>query len=903
MRIVGPNDQLRTLRKRRGLARKQLAEMLGISHFTIGRWERGELFPSTVMLDRLCTLFGCSPLELGFHAHPASVQSDELATPTTEQPADSAASSAPFELSPSAAARPTIQTPLSTLNVGSDVPFVAAASSALPLYEPCFDPTIPLRVSPALVGRAELQAMLRVRFQMSRAGVFIALHGLPGMGKTALASTLSHDEAVRAHFSDGVLWAGLGPHPNLQALFNRWGTLLGLPASVTGNLSGVEEWSKTLRQAIGQRKILIVVDDAWQLEEALACKIGGEQCRHLVTTRFPSLAAQLAVEDVVQLQELNETEGIALINTLAPGVITVDEQPGLELVRAVGGLPLALTLIGNYLRSQQESGEEQRVQSALRLLKDMAVRLRISEPQHPSTRHSSLPADTPLSLLSIIAATDQLLNTVVRTVFYTLSLLPAKPESFAEEMALVLADCSADELDQLMDAGLLECTVGDRYLLHQVIADYARLHLSEEEKGRSGMRLIRYIIEYLKQHRKDHELLDRESSTILTALELAYTLELRAELIQAVCAFAPFLILRGFYGQADLQLRRAYEAAEALNDDGGRAHTLLYLGDMALKQSSFTEAEKYLQDSLLLAIATNDQGCVCDVLTSLGSIAWRMGEYAQAEEILQKGLQVAYALESHERQEHVLKTLGLVYMSRGDIDRSAAMMREVLALARQVGDREQECVILSNIGALVGERGDHAQAEELFDEALQLARQIGHREQTCVLLLNLGNLSKEHNNYEQAKNYFDEGLQLARQIRYPEWISVLLCDLGSIFLMQDDAEQAEHYLNESLLVARQVGRPHILCNVMQQYGYFYLAQQQYQQAEAYFREMLQEVPDGDQLWYAFAHYGLGQVAEALDNYSEAYRLGEIALQNLVMLDHGHARAVRSWLEDLPEVSE
>jgi tetratricopeptide (TPR) repeat protein/transcriptional regulator with XRE-family HTH domain len=882
MRTVGPNDQLRTLRKKRGLSRKQLAQQLGISHFTVGRWERGELLPSVLMLEQLCTLFACSAQELGFFI---------VSMP---QPADPRNTSA-------------VHVSLSLLGLDQ--------STDLAVSEPCIDPSIPWRVSPALVGRAELQAALHERLCRPQPNSVVALHGLPGMGKTTLAATLAHEETVRAYFSDGILWAGLGPRPNLLALFNRWGALLGIPASEMEKLTGIEAWSKALRTAIGARKMLIIIDDAWQLEEALACKIGGEQCRHLVTTRFPALAAQLAVEHVVQLQELNEEESIALLDVLASGVITADEQLGLELVRAVGGLPLALTLIGNYLRTQQDSGEEQRVQAALRRLNDMAVRLRISEPHieadSPITRHPSLAPDTPLSLLSIIAVTDQLLDEKVRTVFYLLSLLPAKPDSFAEEMALALADCSSDELDQLMDAGLLECTVGDRYLLHQVIADYARLHLSEEEKGRAGMRLIHYVIEFIHTHQKEHELLDRESSTILTALELAHLLEERTELIQAVCAFAPFLIMRGFYGQADLHLQRAYDAAMALKDEGGCAYVLLYQGEMALKQSNFAQAEKHLQTSLELASLQGDQECVCDALTHLGSLTWRRGEYMHAEELLREGLAIARRLEdqedregregrdSRERQERLLKILGSVLWNRGDVERGYATLSEGLELARQIGDREQMCVMLSNLGALLGEQGDHARAAELFREGLELARQIGHREQTCVLLINLGNLSKENGDYEQASAYFREGLALARQIRYPEWISVLLCSIASILLVQDEIEQAEHYLRESLAIARQVGRPHMLCNVLQEYAYYYLSQQRYQAAEESFREMLRYVPSGDQQWYGFAYYGLAQVAAMQSRYKDAQRFGTIGLRALERINHSRARSVREWLDGLP----
>ena len=70
----------------------------------------------------------------------------------------------------------------------------------------------PLFLSPSklayeLVGRESLLHTLKERLLR---GENIALTGLPGAGKTALAVTLAHDPDILAHFSDGVLWAGLG---------------------------------------------------------------------------------------------------------------------------------------------------------------------------------------------------------------------------------------------------------------------------------------------------------------------------------------------------------------------------------------------------------------------------------------------------------------------------------------------------------------------------------------------------------------------------------------------------------------------------------------------------------------------------------------------------------------------
>ena len=76
-------------------------------------------------------------------------------------------------------------------------------------------PTLP----PHLVGRAELLNALTERLAE---GEDLALVGLPGVGKTALAVALAHHPGVLARFPDGVLWASLGPQGDpLRPLHRR----------------------------------------------------------------------------------------------------------------------------------------------------------------------------------------------------------------------------------------------------------------------------------------------------------------------------------------------------------------------------------------------------------------------------------------------------------------------------------------------------------------------------------------------------------------------------------------------------------------------------------------------------------------------------------------------------------
>ncbi|HAE83355.1 MAG TPA: hypothetical protein DCK85_08190, partial [Ktedonobacter sp.] len=92
-------------------------------------------------------------------------------------------------------------------------------------------------------------------------------------------------------------------------------------------------------------------DDAWRIEDALAFQVGGVNCAHLVTTRFPEIALQFAHDGSTVVHELSEDEGMSLLARLAPEVVASKPGEVRSLVGAVGGLPLALTLVGRYLWS------------------------------------------------------------------------------------------------------------------------------------------------------------------------------------------------------------------------------------------------------------------------------------------------------------------------------------------------------------------------------------------------------------------------------------------------------------------------------------------------------------------------------------------------------------------------
>jgi len=80
-----PNLKLRNARMRNNWKQKDVADRIGTTPLSVGRWERGEAFPSVYYRKRLCDLFRMSPEELGFTEEELLSQSfDKTDTETHE---------------------------------------------------------------------------------------------------------------------------------------------------------------------------------------------------------------------------------------------------------------------------------------------------------------------------------------------------------------------------------------------------------------------------------------------------------------------------------------------------------------------------------------------------------------------------------------------------------------------------------------------------------------------------------------------------------------------------------------------------------------------------------------------------------------------------------------------------
>ena len=182
-----------------------------------------------------------------------------------------------------------------------------------------------------------------------------ALKGAGGYGKTTLAKALAHDPDVQTAYFDGILWVELGEKPNnLQAIITD------LVKILTGKHRAFETLDAAvavLVEALGNRRILFIIDDAWREKNLQPFLQGGSNTTRLVTTRLDNILPNMAFHQSVDA--MTPREAGELISWGLPVEQALTEATVLKgLNERLGEWALLVKLVNGFLRQRVERSRE-----------------------------------------------------------------------------------------------------------------------------------------------------------------------------------------------------------------------------------------------------------------------------------------------------------------------------------------------------------------------------------------------------------------------------------------------------------------------------------------------------------------------------------------------------------------
>ncbi|EXG82401.1 DNA-binding transcriptional activator of the SARP family [Cryptosporangium arvum DSM 44712] len=315
----------------------------------------------------------------------------------------------------------------------------------------------------------------------------LAIDGIPGIGKTSLAIHLSH-QLADAH-PDGQLYVDLrGFDPGRVALppaeaLHLFLNALGVPdAEIPANL---DARSGLYRSVLAGRRILILLDNAHDVEQVRPLLPGAPGCLVLVTSRrrLTGLATAHGAR-LMTLDVLSADEARAFLIARVGAARTADDPRALdEIVERCGRLPLALAVVAARALTHPD----------LRLT-DVARELRETRGSLDGFSGDDVSSD----IRTVFSWSYQRLGVRAARTFRLLSLHPGADVTLSA-MAGLAGEPPAEMralAGELVRTGLITEYRPGRFSTHDLIRAYAqelmRSHDDEPDRDRATRRLVQH---------------------------------------------------------------------------------------------------------------------------------------------------------------------------------------------------------------------------------------------------------------------------------------------------------------------------------------------------------------------------------------------------------------------------
>ena len=614
----------------------------------------------------------------------------------------------------------------------------------------------------ALVGRDDLLAAVK---EALLEGEDVGLwSGLPGAGKTAVAAGLARDHDLHGRFDVGVFWASLGrDEAGLRDKLIDWGEGLGLTRDAMEQLPD-ERLRQELSDAVGERRALTIIDDVWDFEHAKLFKIGGSNTARLLTTRFEPIADTFATR-CLKVEELDDASGVALLQGLAPQVVSEFPGQAQKIVQSVGGLPLALVLIGSYLRRKGKT-PSQRTRALEEVLNAEWV---LNFP----IRESGLEFEEAKESINaaIQFSEEALVDRELQRAFRTLTVFPPKVNDFTADAAVRVSEV-ADAVIELSEHGLVDLSDPDseRYTMHQAIWEYARRGDRDSDAYR---RMADYFVDYIERQESSATddswlaALERERENIRAALDFAVSHGDAATALRLASSLFKFWYERSHFaegrsraeqilaleGSGDPSLKR--ERAKLLNDYGNYLYSQ---GELDKADDSYREALDVREE---LGLEQEQAGSYNNVAL----IARERGDFGEAERLLERALEINRRLSRKDWEAKNLNNLGILALRRGDPELAAERQEESRAVFRELHDRWGQAMALCDLGLARLRLNDLDAADKACQESLRLRQDTGDVRGIASSLRAIGEIAAERGTSDIARARFLEALERSAEIQ------------------------------------------------------------------------------------------------------------------------------------------
>nr|BAW27698.1 regulator [Streptomyces sp. SoC090715LN-17] len=646
--------------------------------------------------------------------------------------------------------------------------------------------TLPFDVPDFSGRRSELERVCEVARRAPKgAPAVIALDGMGGSGKTALAVRAAHQ--LVEQYPDGSLFIdlhGFTPGQEPLSAFHAQGDLLAaasIPSEEmpTASAGRAARWQSYMRG----RCMVLILDNAASSEQVRALIPASSDSLVLITSR-PRLTGLDGVE-WLSVGALPEQDSDQLLRATL-GAERVEREPDAasELVRLCGGLPLAVRIASARLANRPHWT----VQRLVERLRDHNRRL-----DELTSEGRGVAGALLLSYQSM--PRDQ------QSAFRLLGHHPGRYLDTHEAAALLDTDVltAEDVLEELVDARLLEAREPGGYALHDLVRSFVqRIAQGSREPGDEpamrrlldhylgmtkhacdvvfpGRRRIKDDGEHQVDATFDHkekalQWLDQHRGSLLAAVDAAHDGGLLWHAARLPRELGFHSSIRGYDSSANVALEKGVSASRQLKD---RSLTRLNLMNLAMGK-------------------------------------WRLGQLREAVGLLEEAVGLSRQMADEYSEAECQARLGQAYSSMGELEHALRLSQEVSRRAQELGFTRLDGSSLSMLGLILTRLGRFEEAMESAERAVAIFDSIDEVQLSVTALSYLSQAFEGLGRYEEALARADSALERCQQIGMPAALPLVLARRADVLVrleaLDEAADSADHALSKAASSTDDINR-------------------------------------------------------------------------------------------------
>ena len=653
------------------------------------------------------------------------------------------------------------------------------------------------------VGRGEELNGLRAAFGSARQRM-VTLAGPGGAGKTRLATQYAQES--QRDYLGGVWLCDLSETRSIDDITAAVAQVLDVPLRIG---EPIEQLAKVLS---AKPRCLLILDNFEQVVEHAEAVVGvwlrwAPQTRFLITSRE---ALRVPGEHILSVSRFPTEDAVALFEEYASRAVTdfecTDANRAIieDIVTRLDGLPLAIELAANRMRTLSVKQLQERLVQRFRLL----------------ARRGHDPEDRQATMRAAIGWSWDLLNPVEQSVFAQCSIFRGGFVLEAAESIIDMPTADVLDLDEVI------CALVDKHLLHRTapMAGMVRFSMFESLREFASEKLstteqITLKTRYATHYASMGEYQERFKLRGVNAAQALSRYLIEGDNMKAGFDYALEL------GQFESAVNLSFAALDILASEGptGQGNEVIdaMMGqplptELKLKvlerkigwqlaKGQLKTVSKVVEEASLVANELGDDDALNRIRAHRAAVDAHTGHTENVAQTLEAALSVAQANDDQISQAAILYYMACIMELIGDTERAETFFRKTIAFSQTRGDMRLYSSASSNYANLLDNLGRIDEAEAMYSESMRICRQLGNRANMAYLAGNLAFLYANSGRYDEAMTQYEIAIKGTRDIGNKRAEAYVVGNLGDLYISLGRLGEAAGHLKQAIDLCDQHG--------------------------------------------------------------------------------------------------